>query len=71
MSMDSNTCLHIGNDDDDTSRVDILLGKTSQDNFIGRSTDAYKEVYKRVGSCYRIRRGSNSYLYRLRWRHGI
>jgi len=38
---------HIGNDDDDTAGC-LLLGKTSQDNFIGRSTDAYKEVYKRV-----------------------
>jgi len=35
---------HIGNDDDDTAGC-LLLGKTSQDGFIGRSTDAYKEVY--------------------------
>ena len=40
---------HIGNDDDDTASYS-LLGKTSQDNFIGRSTDLYKEVYKRVDS---------------------
>jgi hypothetical protein len=38
---------HIGNDDDDTSGC-LLLGKTSQDGFIGSSTDAYKEVYKYV-----------------------
>ena len=35
---------HIGNDDDDTA-VCLLVGKTSQDNFIGSSTNAYKEIY--------------------------
>ena len=39
--------LHIGNDEGDTAGC-LLLGKTSQDNFIGRSTDAYTEVYKIV-----------------------
>ena len=35
---------HIGNDDDDTAGC-LLVGKTSQDNFIGSSTTAYKEIY--------------------------
>jgi len=35
---------HIGNDDDDTAGC-LLVGKTSQDNFIGSSTNAYKEIY--------------------------
>src|SRR6056300_1810982 len=35
---------HIGNDDDDTAGC-LLVGKTSQDNFIGNSTTAYKEIY--------------------------
>jgi len=35
---------HIGNDDDDTAGC-LLVGKTSQDNFIGSSTAAYKEIY--------------------------
>ena len=35
---------HIGNDDDDTAGC-LLVGKTSQDNFIGSSTVAYKEIY--------------------------
>ena len=35
---------HIGNDDDDTAGC-LLVGKTSQDNFIGNSTAAYKEIY--------------------------
>ena len=35
---------HIGNDDDDTAGC-LLVGKTSQDNFIGNSTNAYKEIY--------------------------
>tara|TARA_R100000664_G_scaffold32323_1_gene47034 strand:+ start:370 stop:951 length:582 start_codon:yes stop_codon:yes gene_type:complete len=38
---------HIGNDDDDTAGC-LLLGKTSQDGFIGSSTVAYSEVYKYV-----------------------
>ena len=38
---------HIGNNDDDTAGC-LLLGKSQQDNFIGSSTDAYKDVYKKV-----------------------
>ena len=38
---------HIGNDDDDTAGC-LLLGKTSADNFIGSSTDAYKSVYPAI-----------------------
>ena len=40
---------HIGNDDDDTAGC-LLLGKTSADNFIGASTDAYKAVYPSIAA---------------------
>ena len=40
---------HIGNDDDDTAGC-LLLGKTSADNFIGSSTDAYKAVYPSIAA---------------------
>ena len=35
---------HVGNSDEDTAGC-LLVGKTSQDNFIGSSTAAYKSIY--------------------------
>ena len=36
--------IHCGNSDDDTAGC-LLVGKTSQDNFIGSSVAAYKSIY--------------------------
>jgi hypothetical protein len=36
--------IHVGNSDDDTAGC-LLVGKTSQDNFIGSSVAAYKSIY--------------------------
>ena len=38
---------HIGNSPIDTKGC-LLLGKISQDGYIGKSTDAYKEVYPKI-----------------------
>lgn len=38
---------HIGNSPIDTKGC-LLLGKISQDNYVGKSTDAYKDVYPKI-----------------------
>ena len=56
-----NILWHIGNDDDDTAGC-LLVGKTSQDNFIGSSTVAYKEIYPDIaGAIIRGEGYSNLY----------
>ena len=53
--------IHCGNTDQDTAGC-LLVGQTQQDNFIGRSTQAYLDIYPRIAEAVKSNKVTINYI---------
>lgn len=53
--------IHCGNTDQDTAGC-LLVGQTQQDNFIGRSTQAYLDIYPRIAEAVKLNKVTINYI---------